>query len=99
MCRMCTPPGSDGRGRRAVDPYAAVGVTRDASIEEIRAAFRRRARACHPDMSGDASTASEFQELVSAFQQLRAVKPGSLETHALWSRLSGLDRYWARELG
>src|SRR5437660_3146461 len=32
--------------------YVILGVTSDASVEEIRAAFRRRARELHPDHSG-----------------------------------------------
>ena len=32
--------------------YVILGITSDASVEEIRAAFRRRARELHPDHSG-----------------------------------------------
>ena len=81
------------------DPYEVVGVKRGDSPEVMRAAYRKGARALHPDASGDASTAAAFQELVTAFKQLCTIKPGSLETHPLWPKLSGLDRYWSRELG
>ena len=81
------------------DPHEVVGVERGASKQAMKAAYRKRARQLHPDASGDESTAPAFQELVRAFKELCSIKPGSLETHPLWRRLSGLDRYWARELG
>ena len=76
-----------------------MGAQRGDSLDAVRSAYRKRARVLHPDASGDSSTAGEFQELVRAFKELCSIKPGSLETHPLWPRLSGLDRYWARELG
>lgn len=82
-----------------LDPYAVLGLRRDAPMDEIRSAYRKRARELHPDASGDPSTAAEFRQLVVAFKAACEYEPGSLETHPLWAKLSGLDRYWARELG
>ena len=39
----------DARSRKAFDPYAALRVSRDASLEEIRAAYKQRIKAVHPD--------------------------------------------------
>jgi DnaJ-class molecular chaperone len=39
---------------RAIDPYLVLGVRRNASKSNIRAAYRRRAKASHPDIGGDA---------------------------------------------
>ena len=52
------------RGR---DPYEVLGVARGASLAAVRAAYRKQARALHPDSSGDPATAEEFREVVSAF--------------------------------
>lgn len=35
------------------DYYALLDVAHDASVEEIRAAYRRLQKACHPDVAGD----------------------------------------------
>lgn len=37
-----------------LDPYAELGVARDAPTEEIRKAYRRRAKKAHPDGGGNA---------------------------------------------
>lgn len=41
------------------DPYATLGVRRDASEAEIRDAYRRLARRLHPDVSGVSGVASQ----------------------------------------
>jgi curved DNA-binding protein len=46
------------------DPYAALGLTRGASEEEIRKAYRRLAREHHPDVNPDNAQAEErFKEI------------------------------------
>ncbi len=35
------------------DHYTTLGVARDANVDEIKSAFRRLARECHPDVAGD----------------------------------------------
>lgn len=53
------------------DPYSALGVSKDASAEEIRSAFRRLARKYHPDHNpGDSAAAERFQEINAAHQLL-----------------------------
>lgn len=53
------------------DYYELLGVSRTASIEEIRAAYRKRARESHPDMHpGDAEVARKFCEISRAYEVL-----------------------------
>ncbi len=48
----------------ADDPYAVLGVPRGATDEEIRRAFRRQAKECHPDLHpGDQAAAERFKRL------------------------------------
>jgi hypothetical protein len=52
--------------------YRALGVSRTATAEEIRAAFRARAMAAHPDRSAGSETDSEAFRLVrDAYEVLR----------------------------
>jgi molecular chaperone DnaJ len=56
----------------AEDYYALLGVGRDASEEEIKRAYRRRARELHPDANGgDPEAAERFKEVATAYETLR----------------------------
>jgi DnaJ-class molecular chaperone len=52
------------------DPYFVLGVSRWASGEEIARAYRRAARASHPDSSGVGS-AERFHAVSDAYEVLR----------------------------
>jgi hypothetical protein len=49
------------------DHYAALGVARDASDADIKAAYRRLSRTAHPDMGG---SAARFGEITAAYETL-----------------------------
>jgi curved DNA-binding protein CbpA len=57
-----------GGGR--VDPYAELGVSRDASSEEIRRAYRRVARRHHPDVNRDPGGPARFAAAARAYEIL-----------------------------
>ncbi|MGE0480442.1 MAG: DnaJ C-terminal domain-containing protein [Phycisphaerae bacterium] len=53
------------------DPYEILGVSRTASADEIKRAYRRLAKAHHPDRNPDDRTAeSKFKELQAAYEVL-----------------------------
>jgi molecular chaperone DnaJ len=57
----------DGRS----DHYDVLGVSRQATAEEIKRAYRRRARELHPDANPDDPTAeARFKELARAYEVL-----------------------------
>ena len=53
------------------DYYETLGVPRDASQEDIRAAHRRLARKYHPDVSKEDGAEDRFKEISEAYEVLR----------------------------
>lgn len=52
------------------DPYKILGISRGASQDEARQAYRSLARACHPDVTGDPATAERFCRVTDAYRQV-----------------------------
>ncbi len=53
------------------DYYKALGVSRDASADEIKKAFRKAARKYHPDVSPGADAVAKFKEVNEAYEVLK----------------------------
>lgn len=56
--------------REQTDPYVVLGVPRQASASEIARAYRRAARATHPD-SGAGRSGEGFRAVSDAYETLR----------------------------
>ena len=56
------------------DPYSVLGVSRDASDEEIKKAYRRLSRKYHPDANinnpNKAQAEEKFKEVQQAYDQI-----------------------------
>src|SRR4051794_7435518 len=53
------------------DYYDILGVSRDASEEEIRRAYRKLARQYHPDVNKEPGAEDRFKEVSEAYEVLR----------------------------
>ena len=53
------------------DYYDALGVSRDASTEDIRRAYRKLARENHPDVNKEPGAEDRFKEIAEAYEVLR----------------------------
>ena len=52
-----------------MDPYVVLGVSQDASVDEVRSAWKNRARKIHPDAGG---SVADMQQLNGALHQVLA---------------------------
>lgn len=54
------------------DPYKVLGVSPDATDEQIKQAYRRLAKKYHPDVNpGDAEAAKKMQAVNAAYEQIK----------------------------
>lgn len=56
----------DAGGEAARSVWEILGVTRDASLDELRAAYRRKVLETHPDQGGDAE---ELKRVLRAYEE------------------------------
>ena len=75
------------------DYYKVLGVSRDADEKEIKSAFRKQARECHPDVNpGDPDCEERFKEINEAYEVL-----GDPEKRAKYDQLGAeWQRYQQR---
>jgi len=53
------------------DYYKALGVARDAPLDEIKRAYRKLARQYHPDLNKDSGAEARFKEIGEAYEALK----------------------------
>lgn len=74
------------------DPYRVLGVSPDASDEEIKRAYRRLAKQYHPDANpGDEVAAQKMQQINAAYDQIK--NPEKYRTNPYGSQGSYYDPF------
>ncbi len=69
--------------------YKLLGIQPDASVSEIKTAFRRKAKLLHPDLSKENSADTKaFQKILKAYQTLISLRNSSLFEEQFRSRYS-----------
>jgi DnaJ-class molecular chaperone len=82
-------------GRSAQGNYAVLGVSRTASLDEIKVAYRKLARQYHPDLNPGCQAAEErFKEINAAYVDLssRPSRPTEVRRTASPSNYTEADR-------
>ena len=68
-------PGDGSRGRDEMRALDVLELDADADFDAVRAAYRRLAKASHPDLKpGDSEAAARFQAIQAAYDVLRAAE-------------------------
>jgi Ca-activated chloride channel family protein len=54
-----------------LDPYAVLGIPSDATMDDVKSAYRRAARRLHPDVNrANPGAGAQFQDITSAYELL-----------------------------
>jgi len=62
-----------------MDPYSTLGVSRNASQEEVKKAYKKLAMKHHPDRGGDES---KFKQINEAYEQITNPQPQQQQFHS-----------------
>lgn len=76
------------------DPYKVLGVSPNASDEEIKAAYRKLAKKYHPDLNpGNEAAAKKMNEINAAYEQIKNPQPEDTYSNASYGNPWGSYGY------
>ena len=76
------------------DYYEVLGIDKSASADDIKKAYRKKAKEFHPDLHpGDKECEQKFKEVNEAYEVLSDAERGRRLRRRLWRRLR---RLWRR---
>ena len=68
------------------DYYKILGVRQNATLSEIKRAYREKAKILHPDLSGDVSLRDEFEKVVTAYRVLSDARQRTIFDESFFMR-------------
>ena len=71
------------------DFYKILGVRPNATLSEIKRAYREKAKLLHPDLTGDTSRRDEFNEVVQAYRVLSDMRQRSIFDESFFIKIKG----------
>ena len=69
-----------------IDCYKILGVRQNATLSEIKRAYREKVKSLHPDLTGDVSRRDEFNAVVQAYRVLSDVRQRSIFDESFFMR-------------
>ncbi|MBP5568481.1 MAG: DnaJ domain-containing protein [Treponema sp.] len=69
------------------DFYEVLGVRENASLAEIKKAYRKKVKDLHPDLTGDVSQKDKFDEVVKAYRVLSDARQRSIFDESFFIRI------------
>ncbi len=67
--------------------YKVLGVRQNATLAEIKRAYREKAKILHPDLTGDVSRSDEFDEVVKAYRVLSDARQRSIFDESYFAKM------------
>ena len=68
------------------DYYKTLGVRQNATLSEIKRAYREKAKLLHPDLTGDVSRRDEFEKVVTAYRVLSDARQRTIFDESFFMR-------------